>query len=145
MPRKSKDSDTLPSAERYRMVENLLDKGVRSSDIARVLEQRYQISRRQAERDIQRVKENRSLLFTGVVSGHTVQNYHRCEHLYQECLKKGDHQTALKVMAMQEKLVQQSGLFKTGGTAYALSDSTGIPEHELEALLAAFGEDRLAE
>lgn len=145
MPRKPKDSNTPPPAERYRMIESLLDQGVKSSDIARVIERQCQITRRQAERDIQRVRENRSLLFTGVVSGHAVQNYHRCEHLYQECLKKGDHQTALKVMAMQEKLVQQSGLFKTGGTSYALSDSTGIPEQELEALLATFGEDRLAE
>jgi hypothetical protein len=144
MPRKSKDSDTPQPAERYRMVENLLDKGVRSSDIARVLEQRCQISRRQAERDIQRVNEIRNLSFSNMANGLAAQTYHRSEYLYQESVKKGDYQLAAKMITLQTDLMQKHNL-KRGGNAYVLSDSTGVPEREVEALLAALTEDRLAE
>jgi hypothetical protein len=144
MPRKSKNSGSPSPEERYWMIESLLDKGFRPSDIARVIEQKGGITLRQAQRDIQRVRENRNLSFSNVANGLAVQMYHRSEYLYQESVKKGDYQLAAKILTLQNDLIQKQNLTR-GGNPYALSDSTGIPERELEALLAALSEDRLAE
>src|SRR4051812_41978055 len=50
--------------DRLRDIDALFDKGYKPADIARAMEKRHAISRRQAERDIQLVKVQRSQLLS---------------------------------------------------------------------------------
>ena len=131
--------------DRLRDIDALFDKGCKPADIARALEKRYAISRRQAERDIQLVKTQRSqLLSLQTTDSLRSEHYHKLEHLYRYCLQKEDHYTAIKVLALQEQLVDK--LPNPGANPHApVSDPSSISSSELADLLAALEIDRQTE
>jgi hypothetical protein len=94
--------------DRFRDIDALLDKGHKPADIARVMEKRYGISKRQAERDIQQVKTQRNQYLTlNTTDSLRSEHYRKYAHIYQYSLQKEDLSTALKALACQEQLIDK--------------------------------------
>jgi hypothetical protein len=123
--------------DRFRDIDALLDKGHKPADIARVMEKRYGISKRQAERDIQQVKTQRNQYLTlNTTDSLRSEHYRKYAHIYQYALQKEDFPTALKALACQEQLIDKQ----------AKEAKENAPEDEgLNALIAVLNRGRSKE
>ncbi|WP_373532874.1 hypothetical protein [Vampirovibrio sp.] len=139
-PNKAKPLKRASSDERQdrsRDIDALLDKGHKPADIARAMEKRYGISKRQAERDIQQVKAQRSqYLALNTSDSLRSEHYSKLAHIYQYALQKEDFSTALKVLAFQDQLIDK--LTNPGAKENAaVSSSSAISTSDLADLMAA--------
>jgi hypothetical protein len=127
--------------DRFRDIEALMDKGHRPADIARAISHRYSITTRQAERDIQTVKERRSAYLLLSAPGELrAENYNLLKHLYKQCLQNGEHQTALKALSLQDKMLDKA--WNQGDIKNEKStDSTKIQSEDLANLMATLETD----
>jgi hypothetical protein len=122
-------------------IDSLMDKGVKSSDIMRVLCQKYGISRRQAERDIQLVREKRCTPLTAKrLQELRSENVHILKFILKDSLQKGDYPIALKALEIQEDLIDKYPT--TGGKHHDdVSDISKPVPQDLEQIFGRIKED----
>lgn len=122
---------------RFRDIEALLDKGLRPANIVRAISFRYGKSIRQVERDIRFVKRRRAeCLLLASPDELQAEHYTLGSHIYHESLNVGDYKTALKALALQQKIVESYS--SNGGHNHATeSDTFPTTPAELEAILGA--------
>lgn len=89
------------------MIETLLDEGYKRSQIVQVLTKQYEISYRQAQRDVDEVIQSRRILAspTEEISEITHQN----KYLWRKLMEQKDYQTANKVLDSRFKYITEGG------------------------------------